>query len=230
MAIDMKTVLITGANRGLGKALNDAFTQNGWTTISTARKPDAKMRQLDLADENSVIGLATQIKSEKITIDMIINSAGMNPKDVKIDGYFDSTFYLEHFSPSNIAESLYVNSLMPMLLISRLMPSFAPDGVVLNISSWLGSMNGKNVPGHYAYSGSKALLNMFTRGMAMEFEGTQRSAVAINPGWMRTDMGGDNAETTPSQVATQLVEHANKNAFLACNGSFRNVDLTEHLW
>lgn len=226
----MKTVLITGANRGLGKALFETFRQHGWSTIGTARKPDAELRSLDLADENSVIALATQILSEKITIDMIINSAGMNPKDVKSDGYFDSTFYVEHFSPSNIAESLHVNSLMPMLLISRLLPCFAIDGVVLNISSWLGSMTGKNVPGHYAYSGSKALLNMFTRGMAMEFDGTQRSAVAINPGWMRTDMGGDNAETTPAQVATQLVKHANGGAFLTCNGSFRNVDLSEHPW
>lgn len=226
----MKTVLITGANRGLGKALDDAFRQHGWVTIGTARKTDAELRELDLSDENSVIALATQILAENITIDMVINSAGMNPKDVNIDGYFNSTFYIEHFSAFNIAQSLYVNSLMPMLLISRLLPCIAPDGVVLNISSWLGSMTGKNVPGHYAYSGSKALLNMFTRGLAMEFDGTQRAAVAINPGWMRTDMGGDNAETTPAQVAEQLAEHANSGAFLNCNGSFRNVDLTEHPW
>ena len=65
-------------------------------------------------------------------------------------------------------------------------------------------MEGKNVQGHYGYSGSKALMNMMMKGLSMEFakdSEINRSGVALNPGWMKTAMGGSNAERTPEEVA-----------------------------
>ena len=109
------------------------------------------------------------------------------------------------FDAANVADAMWTNALVPTELVSRLLPILAPDAVVLNVSSWLSSVGGKTGGGHYGYAGSKALLNMFTRAMALEFAdetagadgGPRRAVVAFNPGWMRTDMGGARAGHGP---------------------------------
>jgi NAD(P)-dependent dehydrogenase (short-subunit alcohol dehydrogenase family) len=199
---------------------------------------------------NSVVDLADKLLSSHQgtptakKIDVVIHNAGFNPKDQKHReaGYFESTSYISQFSASNVGESILINSLHPMELTGRLFPMLANDAVVIAISSWLGSISTKTIPGHYGYAGSKALMNMLIKGMSVEFSkdsSTRRTAVALNPGWMKTDMGGPNADTTPVDVAARIfsmIDDVDSDddsgvAFIKqCNGKFINTDRTEHEW
>jgi len=231
----MKSVLITGGNRGLGAALVAAFADAGWHVATTARHVDPAnsdgVYQLDLSQPESVAACAEAMIAEGWKYDLVIHNAGFNPKDRKVpEGYFQSTFSIAQFSAANVAETLWVNALMPMEFTSRLMPALATDAIVLGISSWLGSIGGKTAGGHYGYAGSKALLNMFLRGLALEFGEGGRSAVALNPGWMQTDMGGSKADVSPRTVADQIVGMAGSGTLREANGRFINADGSPHQW
>jgi NAD(P)-dependent dehydrogenase (short-subunit alcohol dehydrogenase family) len=250
-SLPTRTVLITAGNRGLGKALVDRFVLEGWNVLATARQLDslpatlpAECRfALDLSQHESVVLLAQALLDRKQSIDCIIHNAGFNPKDSQKDrpGYFESTFYCEQFSAANVAESLMINTLHPMELTGRLHPVLAKDGgIVLAISSWLGSIASKTVRGHYGYTGSKALMNLCIKGLSLEFEkdkaegktlATGRVAVALNPGWMQTDMGGgDRADISPDEVAKRIFGMIEDGFLQQQNGRFINTDRTEHPW
>lgn len=238
MSDPTKTVLVTGANRGLGVAIASAFHEGGWRVIGTARRPESLDRAiiddanaLDLSDPASLQAFAEAITTADPVIDLLVNNAGFNPKDRKDDpDYFRSTFAIDNFLAANVAESMWINALAPTELVSRLLPVLAEDAVVLNISSWLGSIGGKTSGGHYGYAGSKALLNMMTRALACEWSGSGRSAVALNPGWMQTDMGGSKADRTPEDVAKAVLALWRDGKLSAANGHFLNTDGSIHPW
>jgi NAD(P)-dependent dehydrogenase (short-subunit alcohol dehydrogenase family) len=203
---------------------------------------------LDLASHDSVVQLSMTLvqRFSDTKIDCVIHNAGFNPKDVPATerpaGYFESTFYAEHFSAAHVAESMLINALHPMELTGRLWPVLSKDCTVIAISSWLGSIGEKTVPGHYGYTGSKALLNMCIKGLSLEFakqhkdapsETNHRVAVAINPGWMQTDMGGGaRADISPADVAQRIHDMVvDPNHFLQLhNGAFVNTDRSLHAW
>lgn len=233
----MKNVLITGTNRGLGSSLLSHFVGSGWHVYATARAshslpehPQVTRLTLDLSDYQSIHAMAEEVRASGHSLDLIINNAGYNPKDSDDKAYFMSTLKIEHFSGENIARSLHINALAPLELTSQLLPCLASDGVVLNISSWLGSIGAKTSGGHYGYAGSKALLNMFTRAMALEFAEGERVAVAINPGWVRTDMGGPKAQNTPDDVARDILKLYDTKELHNNNGAFLNIDGSQHEW
>lgn len=238
MSDPTKTVLVTGANRGLGVAIASAFHEGGWRVIGAARRPESldlaiidDAHALDLSDPASLQAFAEAIIMADPVIDLLVNNAGFNPKDRKDDpDYFRSTFAIDNFLTANVAESMWINALAPTELVSRLLPVLAEDAVILNISSWLGSIGGKTSGGHYGYAGSKALLNMMTRALACEWSGSGRSAVALNPGWMQTDMGGFNADRTPEQTANDIFEIYTDGTLRRANGCFLNADGTQHAW
>lgn len=206
--------------------------------IGTARNADALSPEtidmphvLDLSDPVSLRDLTKTISESGAKINLLISNAGFNPKDKKDDpDYFQSTFKIDHFSATNVAESMWINALMPTELVSRLLPNLTDDAVVLNISSWLGSIGEKDMGGHYGYAGSKALLNMMTRALALEWQGSSRAAVALNPGWMRTDMGGDNAKRTPGDTAKDILALYRSGELGRANGRFINADGSDHAW
>ena len=237
----MKTILVTGASRGLGKSLTEVFLKNNWKLIASARdisKLDSHENliplELDLSSEDSLRQFIEEVKKLDLEIDLLINNAGYNAKDSGDNDYFQSTFRIEHFSAKAVDDTLLINALMPMQLISGLLKVLSSESVVLNISSWLGSITEKKAAGHYAYSGSKALLNMFTRGFALELEKSDiskcQSTVALNPGWMQTDMGGAKAPSSPQDVAEKILGLYDSKVLQDSNGKFLNVDGTEHLW
>ncbi|MEL7113337.1 MAG: SDR family NAD(P)-dependent oxidoreductase [Pseudomonadota bacterium] len=238
MSDNHKTVLVTGANRGLGAAIAAVFHKAGWHVVGTSRNVDALPSDivdtplaLDLSDLASLRSLAKAVNESGVKISLLINNAGFNPKDKRGDpNYFQSTFKIDQFSATNVAESMWINALTPIELVSKLIPSLADDAVVLNISSWLGSIGQKDMGGHYGYAGSKALLNMMTRALALEWQGSSRAAVALNPGWMRTDMGGDNAKRTPEDTAKDILALYRSGELGGAKGKFINADGSEHAW
>ncbi|MDJ0905535.1 MAG: SDR family oxidoreductase [Woeseiaceae bacterium] len=191
-------VLITGANRGLGLELARQYGEAGWHVIGTARKPDAaadlketgaRIVQLDVTDADSVASMATELDGQPI--DLLINNAGV----------LDRNGAFPEVDIDTVEWILDVNVLGPMRVTQALLPNLSAGDrkTIVGISSGLGSLAQNESGGLYGYRESKVALNMFTRSLANELRDDGFIVVAMNPGWVQTDMGGENAALTPEQ-------------------------------
>ena len=199
---DDRTVLITGANRGLGLEFARQYAADGWTVIGTARRPaqaddlaalDVEVRQLDVADRDSIAAFAASLDGR--SIDLLINNAGIFPRANEIETV-DADDYLR---------TLTVNTLGPVLITQAVMPNLREGELkqVVNITSSLASI-GENSGGYYGYRESKAALNMFTSSLAAELGPDGFTCLALHPGWVRTDMGGANATLSPEESVSSM--------------------------
>jgi NAD(P)-dependent dehydrogenase (short-subunit alcohol dehydrogenase family) len=211
----METVLITGANRGIGFALAEALVKEGFIVAACCRDPEAAtglqklgrsrpglldIIALDVTSDELVYAAAAKLGETRESIDVIVNNAGLRPGRIE-DSIVDLP--LAHlqlaFETNVIGCARVVRAFLPMLLRSR-------RARILNISSGLGSISDRNGAADYAYPISKAALNMLTRSMAFELFPKGIIAVAISPGWVRTDMGGSGAPLSSEESAQSLVQ------------------------
>ena len=199
---DAPIVLITGANRGLGLEFARQYAAVGWTVIGTARRPaqadelqalDVEVVALDVMDEDSIAALANLLEGR--AIDMLINNAGIFPRVSEI-AQVDADDY---------RRTLMVNTLGPVLVTRALLPNLRQGELqrIVNITSQLGSID-RNSGGFYGYRESKAALNMFTKTLASELGPEGFICLAIHPGWVRTDMGGQNANLSPEESVSAM--------------------------
>lgn len=196
----MNTAIITGVGKGIGKALAEKFISEGFTVIGTSRsgKSDvAGMRvfKLDLSDTESIMRTAYAIRTEISAIDILINNAG---------ALFDENETTLH--PDLLRKTLEVNLIGTVAFTEILKSHFVQGGHIVNISSTAGSLaladgSASHFPRHYpAYKISKTALNMYTRTLAVELEG-KAIVSSVHPGWVQTDMGGEEADMTPAEAA-----------------------------
>lgn len=196
------TVLITGANRGIGLEFARQYAADGWAVIGTARRPaqadalaalDVEVLQLDVTDGQSIAALAAALDGR--AIDMLINNAGIFPRVSEID----------NISPDDYLQTLTVNTVGPMLITQALMPNLREGKLkqIINITSQLASIE-RNSGGYYGYRESKAALNMFTATLAAELGPEGFICLAIHPGWVRTDMGGESATLSPEESVSGM--------------------------
>ena len=193
-----QTVLITGANRGLGLEFARQFAAAGYDVIGTARRPEGakdlralgvRVEQLDVTDAESVAKLAAAIGDRPV--DILINNAGIGDRvlrlaDVDID----------------MVDRIYqVNCIGPMRVTKVLLPSLRSGDrkLVINITSGLGSLQNNTRGGYYGYRESKAALNMFTRSLSAELGKEGFICIVMAPGWVRTGMGGPHARLSPQE-------------------------------
>lgn len=199
------TVVITGANRGLGLEFARQFAAVGANVIGTARRPEAakelralrvRIEKLDVADSGSVERLAKQLEDQPV--DILINNAGIGSRLIK----------LEDVDVDAIDRYFQVNVLGPMRVTKSLMRSLRKGDrkLVVNITSNLASMALNTTGGAYGYRESKAALNMFTRTLAAELRMEGFTCVVISPGWVRTDMGGHLAPLSPAESISGIIE------------------------
>lgn len=198
MAARNKTILITGASRGIGHALARAALEQGWNVIATARRAgDEKLaalkaaypgslrtEELEVTDAESVARLGRALAEE--AVDVLVNNAGvMGPEK---QSALDMDF-------GGFARALEVNTLAPLRVSQALLPALRRAGgaKVVNISSIMGSLSLAK-PDHIAYRASKAALNMVMRGLAADLAPENIAVFLVHPGWVRTDMGGPNAD------------------------------------
>jgi NAD(P)-dependent dehydrogenase (short-subunit alcohol dehydrogenase family) len=211
----MKDVLITGAGRGLGLAFAQECLQRGDRVFACVRNPNLAQALHDLRADNpkrlyiipmeiayvgSIEAAKMLISYETHKLDLLINNAGVNAKSLSPN---NPTQHLQlgQLNPQAMLEMFHLNAVAPLMVaqtfLDMLMVSSAPR--LVNISSWLGSIGGKNSGGNYSYSASKAALNMLTRALALDAQPSGLIAIAVNPGWVKTDMGGAKADLTPEQ-------------------------------
>ncbi|EGZ25232.1 hypothetical protein PHYSODRAFT_326285 [Phytophthora sojae] len=194
-----KTVLITGSTRGIGLALATLYTKAGWNVIGTARATSNadklaalspfKIVTLDTSDEDSVNEAPRQLKD--VPIDLLINNAGTGWLTEIVAPTKASL--VKPFEVNAVGLFLVTNALQSNLQLAAKLNGFAS---VVQLSSLLGSLSSntdKNTVffrGQYAYSTSKAALNMITRSLAVDLRDSNIAVVAVHPGYVDTVLTG----------------------------------------
>jgi NAD(P)-dependent dehydrogenase (short-subunit alcohol dehydrogenase family) len=193
----MPTVLVTGANRGIGLEFACQYAADGWRVIACCRKPaeakdlkevegNLRVEMLDVGDEGQIAALADRLQGE--AIDLLINNAGVSGPS---SGTETATWL----------DVLRVNCIGPLHVAQQLADNVARSKrkTIVSISSGMGSIAKADGGGSYMYRTSKAALNMAMKTLAEDLKGRRVVVVVVNPGWVRTDMGGKGAPLTPGE-------------------------------
>ncbi len=200
------TVLITGANRGIGLALAEQFVQRGYQVIGTARDTKkakeletlgAEVQQLDVTDQGSVDALEQHLKGR--TIDILINNAG-------IVGHTSKEF--ADLDVNALAKVYDVNALGPLRVMQALFNNVveSEQKLVVNISSTMGSIERNSWGTTVGYRASKAALNMINKTMAVDYGKQGLTFVVMHPGYVKTDMNAGEGQYTAEQSAAGLTK------------------------
>lgn len=203
-AAEPLTVLITGANRGIGLEYARQLAAKGYTVIGTARDPAAaselrtiteRIEALDVTDAASVAAFARRL--DGVPIDILINNAGV--------GGFDDD-HLASIDFDEMQRTFAVNAFGPLRVTQALLPNLqlGQRKLVVGMSSQLGSIERSN-GGIYAYRASKTALNQFNKSLAAEFGPQGFVFTVLHPGWVQTEMGGANATLTPEESVRGLI-------------------------
>ena len=200
----MPTVLITGANRGLGLEFARQYAADGWTVIAGCRRPDgaSELRAIDKVEVHAVdVAEPTEVDSFASALggrplDLVIANAGVYGGDGQTLGgidyeAFDRTLRVNLFGPLRIAEAFHANL-------------EAAGGKLVAITSQMGSIDDNKSGGFIAYRASKAGLNAAWKSVALALAPEGVTAMVMHPGWVATDMGGRQAPTTPEQSVTGM--------------------------
>lgn len=225
-------IVITGANRGIGLALCQELLKHGHRVHAGTRNPAASDRlgrlesqwpvtltvlPLDINDTESVVAAAARVDTEQDGLDILVNNAAVFPEegdesieDIRLE-WFDEAFH------TNVTGTVRViKAFLPALRKSE-RPRIA------NISSGAGSIASHDNHRMMCYGASKAALNHVTRSLAADLDPI--IVTAISPGWVRTDMGGPNANLSPEESAQALartilnLSREHSSAFLGRDGT-----------
>lgn len=197
----MTTVLIAGANRGLGLEFVKQYAADGATVIAGCRDPEAatqlqalgnerggRVLALDVSDDDSVRAFKADVGD--MPIDIFVANAGVGGGQKQVFGDLDFESWLS---------TMNVNTLGPMRLAQAFADNVAAaKGKLLAISSLMGSISDSS-GGYFAYRASKAALNMAFKGVALKLRERGVITAVLHPGHVATDMGGKSAPVTPEQ-------------------------------
>jgi NAD(P)-dependent dehydrogenase (short-subunit alcohol dehydrogenase family) len=195
----MPTVLITGANRGIGLEFARQYSENGWTVMATARhsSPEldalgVRVAPLELGDLDSVAAFGAQIDAP---LDLLIANAGTyGPKEAVDAG-----------AAREWGDTLAVNAIAPYLLARSVLPMIEKArGKLIAISSKMGSIDDNSSGGYLAYRTSKTALNSAWRNLAIYVRGSGVVAAVLHPGWVKTRMGGGSAPLQPEKSVSGM--------------------------
>ena len=209
--------LVTGANRGLGRALVNGLAARGDSVTGTSRQGGDGFLPLDVTDPASVHAMADGFGDGPL--DLLICNAGV---------YLDKGATLpDGFPPGMWADQFATNVTGVFLTIRALLPNLKQaSGKIAIISSQLGSSEIAS-GGSYIYCASKAAVTNLGRNLAVDLK---RDGVAVgiyHPGWVQTDMGGASAAITPETSATGLIERFDALA-IDTTGEFKTYDGQDH--
>ena len=207
----MKIAVVSGANRGLGKEVVRQLAELDYAVVLTSRTEAGRsvatemrdagrkvsFHQLDVGDGQSIAELVEYLREAHGTVDVLVNNAGIHYDT------FQDTLTADF---SIVEEAFRVNTLGPWRLTKALYPILRKGGGgrVVNVSSSSGSFV-NSWPGTPAYAITKAGLNMLTVKMAVDMADAGILVNAVCPGWVRTEMGGEEAPLSVAEGARGIV-------------------------
>ncbi len=230
----MPTALVTGVNRGLGLEFIKQYSQAGWDVIGTCRDLGSAVEASGLADVASnielyplevtsaeaIAGLAETLKDRPV--DHLVLNAGVMAEQAQVLGELDQEDFVRAMS---------VNTVSPALLIQAFRPHVAASEkkLIVGMSSILGSIAGNSDGGLYSYRASKAALNAVVKSAASDLAGDGITVIAMHPGWVQTDMGGE-AATITTGVSVSGMLKVFDGMTTADGGRFLTYDGSELPW
>lgn len=203
----MPTLLITGANRGIGLEFARQYAANGWTVHATARDTSraaelnaldgVETHALDIGDAAAIATLAETLKD--VRLDLLINNAGVSGVENATLGEIDYDGWLE---------ILRINAIAPLRVTEAFLPHLdrAATRVIVFLSSRAGSITNNIAGSRYLYRSSKAALNAVIRSLAIDLQPRGFKCIAVHPGWVQTDMGGHAAPLAPEDSVARMRE------------------------
>jgi len=229
----MSTVLITGANHGLGLEFVRQYLDKGWKVLATCRAPQEASELIKLSSIGHVELLKIDMTSEKD-----INELGKTLEGRVIDHLIlnagvlgDDCAKLGEMTQSKWIEILNVNTVAPALLIQALRDNVAASEhkTIVGISTRVASIGDNSSGNMYSYRTSKAALNQILVSAAKNLAGQGVKTVAVHPGWVQTDMGGKDATFTPQKSVAGII-NVTESMTLETSGSFRVFDGSAIEW
>ncbi len=206
----MNTVLVTGANRGIGLEFVRQYARSGYSVIATCRDPekarqlsalldgvaDSSIESLDVSLDKSTQALIEALSERAVRIDLLISNAGI---------LLNERFH--KWSRDSFQKTLDTNVVGPAMLVKSLDPVLSQSAKVIQLSSRLGSLGygGKGMSDGDSYAISKAALNMLTVKLASIYKSSKRIVVSMSPGWVATDMGGSGATLTVEESVSKMI-------------------------
>jgi NAD(P)-dependent dehydrogenase (short-subunit alcohol dehydrogenase family) len=206
-------VLVTGANRGIGLEFVRQLLTRGDRVVAACRQPGKAaalntlagehpgrlhVLPLDVADPKTHAELVRELPlvlGEDGRLDLLVNNAGV----------LHSGERFGEVGAANLEHSFRVNAMGPFLLAQALAPRLADDARVANLSSQLGSIGNLGRFGTPSYNISKAALNMATALLGKALGDRGIVVLALHPGWVQTDMGGEDAQIPPKDAVAGLL-------------------------
>lgn len=218
----MPTALIVGASRGIGLELVRQYRLEGWRVIATARNElacdalralGAETHLLDICNLEQCAGMAWKLDDERLDI-AVLNAGVYGPKSIGMQTPLQTEF--EQVMQTNVLAAM------------RLLPILAPlvgsaGGRLAVVSSMMGSLSLRAGNSGWLYRASKAALNSVLLDCAHEYPQHKAICVALHPGWVRTDMGGSNADLAVTESVAGI-RHTLGHLHADDNGKFFNYD------
>jgi NAD(P)-dependent dehydrogenase (short-subunit alcohol dehydrogenase family) len=197
--------VVTGGNRGIGLEFARQLAERGERVIATAREPEkatalrdlpVRVEPLDVSDPGSVSEFARRL--DGAPVDVLIHNAGIGSAGPGI----------ERLDMDEMERYFSVNPICPLRVTQALLPNLRAGArkLIVGISSGLGSLEGNTGGGWYGYRAAKAALNMFVRTLAQELRREGFICVLLDPGWVKTNMGGPGAPTPPEQSVRGMLK------------------------
>ncbi len=225
----MATILITGANRGLGLEFCKQYAADCWQVLACCREPETataltqlanefpniSVLSLDVADLAKIDQLAKQL--DGTAIDILLNNAGIYGDAAGRD--FGNLDY-EQWS-----RNMTINVFAPVKMTEAFLPHLqcGTQKIVVAMSSLMGSLADNSSGGSILYRSSKAALNAAMKSVAIDNRAHEIAVLILHPGWVKTDMGGSNA---PMEIpeSVQKMRDTIANFTLAQSGEFLRYD------
>lgn len=231
----MATVLVTGANRGIGLEFCSQYAEAGWKVLACCRKPAEatalqnlaarfpalSIYELDVSRLAQIDGLSKQLRGE--TVDVLLANAGIYGDSES--GDFGALDY------GRWQETLTINTLAPVKLLEAFLPQVqrSERKLMVAITSLMGSMADNSSGRAIFYRSSKAALNAAMKTLSIDLRPSGIGVLILHPGWVRTDMGGQQAPTQPSE-SVHGMRHVIDGFRLADTGRFFDFRGEELPW
>ena len=224
----MATILVTGANRGLGIEFVEQYLNEGNEVIATYRNKNSSIDLIEMGNERSNLKLLQLDVSSNKSLNSFAENLGDSPIDIFINNagvYGPRNSSFGNVDEENWIPAIKINAIAPILLTQLIIKNIklGADKKLIYITSKMGSIDDNKGGGAYVYRSSKTALNAVVKSLSVDLENEGMTVALIHPGWVKTDMGGPNAlidKETSVRGMTEVIS----NLDISSTGNFYNYD------